>query len=447
MSKTDAAWKRPSQVEGKEMASVFKIMTSPGEGGDAPETGCGSGVERQEEEAGLAREQLEQHVQEKLEKVARELRNEGRQRRAVEEVLRRSEQKWTAFFENAPVAMQWCGPDGIIIRANRNHLEMLGYTAEEYVGHPLKNFFVDEPVFKDILTRLLTGETVHDFPARLRCKDGSIKQVLIDSNILSQNGKSLHTRCFFRDITKRVKAEQELQQRRDELAHACRVNEMGELAASISHEISQPLTVILSTAEAVRRLLATDEAEPEKLDTAMRELVASATRAGDILRRQRNFLRGGKVQITSVDINQLIRNVERHVRAEVHYTGIRLTLDLVPDLPRIEGDPSQLEQVLLNLVRNSVEAMKNGVRVRELRVQTSIDGQDGVRIRVSDTGPPIDDESFAQMFERFYSTKARGLGIGLSISRSIVEVHEGLLWPIRNPESGLTMNILLPYRS
>ena len=129
------------------------------------------------------------------------------ERKAAEDELRRSEQELADFFENATVGLHWVGPDGIILRANRAELDMLGYSREEYVGRPIADFHADEAVICDILKRLQAGEKLAEYPARLRCKDGSIKDVLIDSSVLWRDGEFVHTRCFTRDVTERKRAE------------------------------------------------------------------------------------------------------------------------------------------------------------------------------------------------------------------------------------------------
>ncbi len=238
--------------------------------------------------------------------------------------------------------------------------------------------------------------------------------------------------------------EEELQRRRDELAHVSRVATMGGLGASIAHELNQPLTAILNCAGTTMRLLAAEEPDLEELDEAQQTIVESATRAGEIIRHQHDFLRRGELTKTPVAINELIRNITRVTRAEVLRNKIALLQDLAPDLPRIMGDPIQLEQVILNLIRNGVEAMADPAwGNRELLVQTAMSGPHWIVLKVRDTGPPIDDEAFAQMFTPFHTTKPEGLGMGLSISRTIVEAHGGRLRATRNPELGITIDLTL----
>ena len=260
----------------------------------------------------------------------------------------------------------------------------------------------------------------------------------------TRSGQSLFFTAAVRDITEHKRAEEELRRRRDELAHMSRVVTMGELATSIAHELNQPLTGILSGAGVSRRLLAADEPDLEKLDEVQQLIVESATRAGGIIRHQFDFLRRGEVKETPVDINELIRNIEPAIRAEVLRNKIELLLDLAPDLPSIMGDPIQLEQVILNLIRNSLETMEDPAwGNREVLVQTSMSGPHEIMLRVRDTGPPIDDETFAQIFTPFHSTKPEGLGMGLLISRSIVEAHGGRLGATRNADFGITMDLML----
>ena len=242
----------------------------------------------------------------------------------------------------------------------------------------------------------------------------------------------------------RSEAEEELQRRRDELADVSRLATMGELATTIAHEINQPLTAILSSAGASRRLLAADEPDLEKLDEVQQLIVESATRAGEVIRHQRDFLHRGDLQKTPLAINELIRNIEHVIRAEVLRNKIVLLLDPAPDLPSLMGDPIQLEQVILNLIRNSLEAMEDPAwGNRELLVQTSMSGPHEILLRVRDTGPPIDDETIAQMFTPFHSTKPEGLGMGLAISRTIVEAHGGRLGATRNADLGITIDLTL----
>ena len=337
--------------------------------------------------------------------------------------------------------------EGKCLIVNGANARLLNMPAEEIIGKTNAQLFSPEEArhVTENDRRVLVGETVTTEETYTPAgSDFAYTHLTIKAPYRDTKGNIAGLVAIARDITEHKRAEEELQRRKDELAHMSRVATMGELATSIAHELNQPLTVILSSAGATRRLLAADEPDLEKLDEAQQLIVESATRAGQIIRHQYDFLRRGEVQKTPVAINELIRNIEQVIRAEVLRNEIALLLDLAPDLPSIMGDPIQLEQVILNLLRNSLEAMEDPAwGNRELLVQTSMSGPHEILLRVRDTGPPIDDEIFAQMFTPFHSTKPEGLGMGLAISRTIVEAHGGRLGATRNADLGITIDLTL----
>jgi signal transduction histidine kinase len=231
---------------------------------------------------------------------------------------------------------------------------------------------------------------------------------------------------------------------RAELAHVSRVGVIGELSGALAHELNQPVTAILSNAQAARRLLAAKPTSPEEVEEALADIVAGAGRAREILRRLREMLRRGEIQRTRVDLNRALRDVERILQASASQHGVSLALELEPDLPGVEGDPIQLQQVVLNLVLNAAEAMADGEADAKLIVRTVAHGAEEVRIAVVDSGPPLDDEIAGRMFDPFFTTKASGLGMGLPLCVSVVEDLGGRIEAVRNPDRGLTMRITLP---
>ena len=248
----------------------------------------------------------------------------------------------------------------------------------------------------------------------------------------------------YTDVTAHKRAEEEAQRHREELAHVTRVATVGELAASIAHEINQPLASIVTNANAGRRFLEGDGSDTGEIRSVLRDIAEQGKRAGEIIRRLRELLKKGRVDRKSLDVNELIRGVAALVRSDALTKRISMRLSLAGGLPGVPGDPIQLQQVILNLMMNSFEAMSQGeAGPCELTVRTWSDDRETVEVALSDTGPPISEETFQKMFMRFYTTKPAGLGIGLSISRSIVEAHGGRLWAERNPERGLTMRLTL----
>jgi len=249
----------------------------------------------------------------------------------------------------------------------------------------------------------------------------------------------------FTDVTDRKRAVEEAQKRREDLAHVARVATVGELTASIAHEINQPLASIVTYANAGRRFLDGGSSASDDVRGILRAIAEQGKRAGDIILHLRELLRKGPVERTRIDVNELLQGVLALVNGDALQRGVSLSHSLAQGLPRIPGDSIELQQVMLNLLANGFEAMSpsdNGSR--ELLVRTWSDDRKTVEIALSDNGPPVAEETFSKMFQRFYTSKPAGLGIGLSISQTIVEAHGGTLWAERNPERGLTMRVSLP---
>ena len=249
------------------------------------------------------------------------------------------------------------------------------------------------------------------------------------------------------NVTDRRRALDEAQKRREELAHFGRVATVGELTTSIAHEINQPLASIVTYANAGRRFLDSGSPALEDIRGILRAIADQGKRAGDIVLHLRELLRKGRVEHTRIDVNELLRSVLALVHGDALQKGVSLSHALAPGLPRVPGNTIELQQVMLNLVMNGFEAMSQGNDgPREMRFRTWSGGGETVEIALSDTGPPVAEETFSKMFQRFYTSKPEGLGIGLSISQTIVESHGGTLWAERNTGRGLTMRVSLPTR-
>jgi len=228
------------------------------------------------------------------------------------------------------------------------------------------------------------------------------------------------------DITEGKRAAEALRQVQMELAHANRVAALGQLTASIAHEVNQPVTGVLSSAHAALRWLDTND--PEAVRRALDRVIRDATRAGDVISGLRALVKKAPPRTESFDMNEAIREVIDLTRGEAAKNRVSLETQLAKDLPVIQGDRVQLQQVVLNLVINAIEAMTEpGDRPRDLLITTTMAGPDAVRVAVQDTGPGIDASDTERLFEAFYTTKPGGLGMGLSICRSIVEAHGGQL--------------------
>jgi signal transduction histidine kinase len=243
---------------------------------------------------------------------------------------------------------------------------------------------------------------------------------------------------------RRQRAEDQALARREELAHAQRVATLGELSASLAHEITQPLTAIVANAQAARRMLAKATAGDE-LKGALDDIAGDAERAGSIVQHARAMVRKQPGEHRPVDINAVVTGVTAIVRRDIAQADISLQLRLAEDLPRVLGDAVQLQQVVLNLLVNARQAMADVVDApRVLRIETAEPKPGSIEITVADTGAGMAAPDLERMFEPFVSSKAEGLGMGLSINRSIVEAHGGHMVATRNPDRGLTLRVTLP---
>ena len=250
--------------------------------------------------------------------------------------------------------------------------------------------------------------------------------------------------AIVRDVTENKRAQREAERNRQELAHISRVTLLGEITASLAHELNQPLTAILTNAQAARQNLAAkrlDEAETEEI---LQEIVGASNRAGDVIRRVRTWLTRDQPVLQDLDINQVVSDVEPLLHSELIIRHVALTLDLAPGLPPISADRVQLQQVILNLALNGIEAMhekSNGDRL--LTIATSRAGR-GVMLAVRDRGTGIHPDHMDRLFDPFFSTKPAGLGVGLRICWSIVTGHGGRIWAENNPDGGATFFFTLP---
>ncbi|MGA8531831.1 MAG: ATP-binding protein, partial [Acidobacteriaceae bacterium] len=263
---------------------------------------------------------------------------------------------------------------------------------------------------------------------------------------LKQNGSPGEYVGITIDITERKRADQErerLHQLEADLAHMNRVTTMGELTASLAHEVNQPITAAMTSARTCMRWLARDTPNIERAREAATRVVDVTDRAAKIINRIRLLFRKGTPERRLVDVNEVVGDILALLRDESNRYRISIRTELAADLPRVLGDRIQLQQVLMNLMINSIDAMKDADGIRELAFRSQREADDRVLISVSDTGvglPPKADE----VFSPFFTTKAEGTGMGLAISRSIVESHGGRLWATSNAGRGASFHFTLP---
>ena len=301
----------------------------------------------------------------------------------------------------------------------------------------------DIALVQQTIDRASRDGTDWDLEHRLLMPDGSVKYVHVVTHAVRDESGKLEFVGAVLDVTERKQAEEALHKAQAELAHVTRVTTLGEMTASIAHEINQPLAAVVNNASACLRWLAASNLEEARQSAAL--VIADGHRAGEIINRIRALINKAPPQKDWLDINETIIEVIALARSEAQKNRVSLQSQLSSDLPLILADRIQLQQVILNLMINAIEAM-NGINdaPRELLVSSAKDDSQGVLVTVRDSGPGLDPKSLDHLFDAFYTTKPQGMGMGLAISRSIIEAYGGRLWATANEGRGATFQFTLP---
>lgn len=306
------------------------------------------------------------------------------------------------------------------------------------VVHPEDRDYVDRK-----WTAAIEGEP-YDIEHRLLI-DNEVKWVREKAELIfDDKGNPISGVGITQDITERKQAEDEMHRLREEYTHIARVSAMGELTASLAHELKQPLAAIRSNAQAAQRFLTGSEPDIDELHDVLKDIIKDNRRADDVIVKLRAIMQKTEIQSTQLNINEVVQDVLPLLKSYEIVRNISLELELDKNVPHVIGDKVQLQQVILNLILNSTEALVNTkVKSRTIVIRT-IHKHSEVTISVKDNGPGIEEKAMGRLFEPFYTTKKEGLGMGLAISRSIVEEHGGRLWAENNPDSGATFYFTIP---
>jgi PAS domain S-box-containing protein len=284
-----------------------------------------------------------------------------------------------------------------------------------------------------------------DLEHRLLMPGGSVKHLHVMAHASRDELGNLEFMGAVMDVTAAKRAEEELHQARADLAHVTRVTTLGELTASIAHEVNQPIAAVITNADAGLRWLAAQPPDLEEARQALGRIINGGNRAGEVIDRIRALVKKAPPRKDRLDINEIILEVIALTRSEVHSNRVALQAQLLSDLAPISGDRIQLQQVLLNLIINAIEAMSRvSEGPREVLVRSGNGDSNGVLVAVRDSGPGLDAERLGHLFDAFYTTKPNGLGMGLAISRSIIEAHGGRLWATPNVPRGAILQFMLP---
>jgi two-component system, LuxR family, sensor kinase FixL len=248
------------------------------------------------------------------------------------------------------------------------------------------------------------------------------------------------------DITQRKLAELEAARQHHDLAHLARVSTVGEFSSSLAHELTHPLTAILSNAQAAQRFLAHDHVDLDEVREILNDIVTQDQRAGDVIQRLRLLLKKGEPEAycADVDLNEVIRDVVKLMRSDLINRNVTVDTDLAQNLPAVTGDRVQLQQVLLNLMVNGCEAMADHDSLERRLLITSQWENGAAQVSVTDLGGGIPEKNMERVFERFFTTKKAGMGLGLSVCSTIIDAHRGKIWATNNAGSGATFHFSVP---
>jgi PAS domain S-box-containing protein len=348
----------------------------------------------------------------------------------------------------APVMIWTAGTDGGCVGCNRAWLEFTGRKREQELGDGWRQGHHPDDVerFGKTSREAIDSRRPFTVEYRLRRADGAYRSIVVNgAPRLGADGGYLGYVGSAVDVTDMKQSEEALARGREDLAHAQRVATLGEMVATLAHEMNQPLAAILSNAQAAQRLLQAARLKRDIFAEGLQDIASDARRAGEIIRRLRALSRKEQAERRPVNLNEAIEDVTGLLRKDLEWKGVSLQLQLSGRLPPVLGDEVQLQQVVLNVVLNACEAMIGESKgPRELRIETSRDEAGQVVVSFRDTGVGVGEADLERIFDRFVSTKPDGLGMGLCISRSIIEAHGGRIWATRNQDRGLTIHGRLP---
>jgi PAS domain S-box-containing protein len=368
------------------------------------------------------------------------------ERKTTEQSLHEREGQLRLVVDSLPLLIAYVDAEQRYRLHNLSYRQFFGIRPEAITGHTVREVFGETRYaeIRDHALKALTGERV-EFEAAIPDASNEIRHIhgLYVPHV--DEGQVYGYFALLWDVTDRVRTEDENRKHREELVHMDRVSMLAGLSASLAHELNQPLTAILNNAQAAQRFLARERPDLAEVTAALADIVADDKRAGEVIRRLRVLLGKSELQVASVQISTVIQEVVSLIHSDALRRRISVSLDLPDDLPPVLGDRIQLQQVLLNLALNAFDAIgKSHGFARTVVLRSALREPDTVIVSVHDTGIGADDGVMQRMFEPFFTTKSDGLGMGLAISRSIIESHGGRIWAIPNGDRGLSVYCSLP---
>ena len=370
------------------------------------------------------------------------------ERSKAEDALRLSEGRYRELVQTMSEALALTDEQHHITFVNDSFCRMFGYTSAEVCGRPLLDFVHKDhrEVMRNCMLTPAQSSDVRRYETALVTREGNKVYTLTSPKQFFDPEKG-YLGCLgvFTDITERKKIEGRERKHMLEMAHVSRVMTLGEMSSQIAHELAQPLTAIAGLSTGCLKMLKSGTGGREEILGSLTDISEQSSRAREIVVRLRNFVRNDEMQCARIELNVLVRTVVHLVEVEARWHSLPVKLDLHEHLPATMGDRILLEQVVLNLVHNAIEALQ-GVeqRKRKLTIRTSMPETDMVQVEVIDCGPGISDQNLEQIFKPFFTTKSDGMGMGLAITRSIIEAHDGHLSARCNEQGGATFSFSLP---
>ncbi|MGH7798220.1 MAG: MASE1 domain-containing protein [Candidatus Binatia bacterium] len=372
-----------------------------------------------------------------------------RERRSSEDALRESEARYRALVMAEANIVWQANANGEGFLATPSWLELTGQSEDEVRALGWLNALhpKDRERSERLWKQAMAERRMYESEFQVRTRGGDYRYFHVQAvPILSSGGEVGEWIGAGVDITQQKDAALAVQRHRDELAHVTRITTMGELAASLAHELNQPLTAILSNAQAAQRFLAANPADVEEIRVILQDIVNDNRRASEVIHRLRELVKKSQLEVAPLELADVIRDVVLLIHSDAVLHNVNLVIETAPGSPKIQGDRVQLQQVMLNLLLNAFQAMKDSpVSERKVTVRTQLDDDSNtVILAVRDRGVGLKDNQLEKMFQPFYTTKSDGLGMGLAISRSIIEAHGGRLWAENNPDRGATLYFTVP---
>ena len=400
-----------------------------------------------------ARSELEVRVAQRtaeLTQANEDLKLQIAERKRAEDKLRQSEvylaeaQKFTHTG-----SWVWEAAGRVALHLSEEWYRIHGYDPKE--GMPpwdnrLQRIHPDDRArWQETIDQAISEKSEYEIEFRILLPEGTVKQIrTVGHPVWDGSGNLVQFAGSSTDITERRQAEEALRQAQADLARISRITTMGELTASLAHEVNQPIAASITDANTCLRWLRGDHPDLEEARQAASRVVKDATRAAEIISRVRQLFKKGTPQRELVDVNEVIQEMVVLLRSEAARYSISVRTELAADLPQVMGDRVQLQQVLMNLMMNSLDAMKDVNGTRELTVSSQRGENEELVVSVSDTGVGLPAHQEGDIFNAFFTTKTHGTGMGLRISRSIVESHGGRLWAADNPSRGASFHLTLP---